>query len=208
MEEEKKKKSGVPIWVWIFVGVLGLGIVSVAFGGEDNVATSDADPSGEVADTGTADSSEDSTPDQSSEPQEAESEVSAGLGDPVSQDAFVFTVNSMECGISQVGSDLLGEEAQGQYCKISVSVENAGNEAEYFSADSQVVYDDQGREFEADTAAMIYLDEGSEVWLGDDINPGNTIEAVLLYDMPEGVEPVTIALKEGFFGSAVEVALR
>jgi len=80
--------------------------------------------------------------------------VSAGLGDPVSQDAFVFTVNSMECGISQVGSDLLGEEAQGQYCKISVSVENAGNEAEYFSADSQVVYDDQGREFEADTGAM------------------------------------------------------
>ena len=80
--------------------------------------------------------------------------MSAGLGDPVSQDAFVFTVNSMECGISQVGSDLLGEEAQGQYCKISVSVENAGNEAEYFSADSQVVYDDQGREFEADTGAM------------------------------------------------------
>lgn len=219
MEDEKKKESGAPWWVWVLVGVLGLGIVSAAFGDDDASETAgeaeeQQEVSAEVDDDSASQEAAPDDADMAEEPEpvteeaDAEPTAVAGIGDSVTQEEFVFTVNSMECGISRVGSELLGEEAQGQYCKISVSVENTGNQAEYFSADSQVVYDDQGREFEADTGAMIYLDEGDDVWLGDDINPGNAIEAGLLFDLPEGVEPATIALKEGIFGSPVEVSLK
>ena len=54
---------------------------------------------------------------------------------------------------------------------------------------------------------MIYLEEGDDVWTGDEINPGNSIASNLLFDAPEGVEPVEIRLVEGFVGVGVNVSL-
>lgn len=193
----QKKRFIVPI------AIVVLGAASSALNGGENESssTSPAPSSSEVEESSAPDSA-------TEEAQESESDVDGGIGDVVSEGNFSFVVNSVECGITYVGSDLLGEEAQGQFCKIAISVENTGNEAEYFSADSQLVYDDQGREFEADTGAMLYLDEGDDVWIGSDINPGNAIDASLLFDLPEGVEPVQIRLVEGYFGVGVDVSLK
>lgn len=194
----QKKRFIIPI------GIVVLSVASSALngGGDDSPSAS----------TSSSDSSSSSSEDGNSSTQEAaeegESDVDGGIGDMVSEGNFSFVVNSVECGIPSVGSDSFGEEAQGQFCKIAISVENTGNEAEWFSAGSQLVYDEQGREFEADTGAMIYLDEGDDVWFGDDINPGNSIDASLLFDLPEGVEPVEIRLVEGYFGVGVSVSLK
>lgn len=198
----QKKRFIIPI------GIVVLGAASSALnaGGDESPSVSSSSSS----------SSSSSGDDDTSTTQEAveeeveqdDSNVDGGIGDTVSEGNFSFVVNSVECGITYVGTDLLGEEAQGQFCKIAISVENTGNEAEWFSADSQLVYDDQGREFEADTGAMLYLDEGDDVWIGDDINPGNSIDASLLFDLPEGVEPVEIRLVEGYFGVGVNVSLK
>lgn len=193
----QKKRFIVPI----AIVVLGAASSALNGGGDESSSTSPTPSASEVEESSAADSA-------TEEAQESESDVDGGIGDVVSEGNFSFVVNSVECGITYVGSDLLGEEAQGQFCKIAISVENTGNEAEYFSADSQLVYDDQGREFEADTGAMIYLDEGDDVWIGSDINPGNAIDASLLFDLPEGVEPVQIRLVEGYFGVGVDVSLK
>lgn len=201
----QKKRFIVPI----AIVVLGAASSALNGGGDESSSTSPAPSTSEVEESSAPDSATEEAQDSvTEEAQESESDVAGGIGDAVSEGNFSFVVNSVECGITYVGSDLLGEEAQGQFCKVAISVENTGNEAEYFSAGSQLVYDDQGREFEADTGAMIYLDEGDDVWIGSDINPGNAIDASLLFDLPEGVEPVQIRLVEGYFGVGVDVSLK
>lgn len=192
----KKKRFIVPIAL-VIIG----GFSSLAGGGEDSPSTNADSSSSSGSESSSSSSDGDATTEEEAAP------AMVGIGQVAQEGNFAFVVNAVECGIASVGSDLLGEEAQGQFCKIEISVENTGDEAEYFSADSQLVYDDQGREFEADTSAMLYLDEGDGVWIGDDINPGNSIDASLLFDLPEGVEPVQIRLVEGFFGVGVDVAL-
>jgi hypothetical protein len=186
----KKKRFIVPIAILLIAGVA-------------NVANAgDSTPSG-TAESQTSEASTEATTDS---PAESES-AAAGIGDVVGEGNFSFVVNSVECGIASVGSDPFGEEAQGEFCQIRISVENTGNQAEYFSSSSQLVYDADGREFEADTTAMLYLEDEDAVWIGDDINPGNRIDATLLFDMPSGVVPVTITLIEGYFGAGVDVSL-
>lgn len=143
-----------------------------------------------------------------SETNSAQEQALPTFGDRVESGNFTFTVNAIECGIPSVGNSTFGVEAQGEFCKITMTVENTGNEADYFSASNQIVKDAQGREFEADTSAMIYLEEGDEVWLGSDINPGNSADVAILYDMPVGVAPETITVVDGFFGTGKEVSLK
>ncbi len=130
------------------------------------------------------------------------------IGDVVTDDdTFSFTVNSIECGISSVGSDLLGAEAQGQFCKVNVTVENIGNEAQYMFADSQVLIDDQGREFSPDTGSMIYLEESSDLWASE-INPGNSVTGDLLYDVSTDFVADYIELHASAFSGGVQVSLK
>jgi hypothetical protein len=186
----KKKRFIVPLALVVLIGISN----SMNGGSSDEVAT---DTSSQTDTSGAAESEETTV-----------EESAPGIGSSVVAGNFTFTVNSLECGITGVGSDSFGQKAQGEYCKINLTVANTGKEADYFSASNQKVMDAEGREFEADTSAMIYLEEGDDVWLGADINPGNSAEVAILYDMPVGVAPVTITLVDGFFGSGVEVALK
>jgi hypothetical protein len=186
----KKKRFIVPLALVVLIGISN----SMNGGSSDEVAT---DTSSQTDTSGAAESEETTV-----------EESAPGIGSSVVAGNFTFTVNSVECGITGVGSDSFGQKAQGEYCKINLTVANTGKEADYFSASNQKVMDAEGREFEADTSAMIYLEEGDDVWLGADINPGNSAEVAILYDMPVGVAPVTITLVDGFFGSGVEVALK
>jgi hypothetical protein len=194
----KKKRFIVP----------GVFVLLMVFSSLTNGGNQDSGTSSTTSNTDNSSDSSNNTEDSSNNTDSGTEDALPKIGDSVVSGNFTFTVNSMECGISQVGNDTLGQEAQGEYCKINVTVANTGKEADYFAASSQVVLDAEGREFEADTGAMIYLDEGDEVWLGADINPGNSAEVVILYDMPAGVAPVSITLVDGIFSSGVVVSLQ
>jgi hypothetical protein len=199
----KKKRFIVPLAL-----VVVIGISNAMNGGTNDEVASDSSSQTETSGSG---ESEGTTAEASGsgESEETTAEASVpGIGSAVVAGNFTFTVTALECGISGVGTDSFGQKAQGEYCKINLTVENTGNEADYFSASNQKVLDSEGREFEADTGAMIYLEEGDDVWLGADINPGNSAEVAILYDMPVGVAPVTITLVDGLFGSGVEVSLK
>lgn len=186
----KKKRFVVPLVLVALIAISN----GMNGGGSDEVAS---ESTSQVDDSGAASTEETTT-----------EESVPGIGTAVESGNFTFTVTALECGIAGVGTDSFGQKAQGEYCKINLTVENTGKEADYFSASNQKVLDAEGREFEADTGAMIYLEEGDDVWLGADINPGNSAEVAILYDMPQGVAPVSITLVDGMFGSGVEVALK
>ncbi|KUP98250.1 DUF4352 domain-containing protein [Thermobifida cellulosilytica] len=191
--------------LWASLVALGLFMLFGFFGCVALVASVDDSPSGSgqsassdgAGGEGAAESGEDSA---------EESEESApGVGDTVEDGAFAFTVTEVETGLTSIGEDFLREEAQGQYVVVHVTVENIGDRAQMFDGSNQKLFDADGREYSNDTAAELSLD-GSDAFLTD-INPGNKVEAKVVFDVPEGVEPASIELHESMFSGGVTVSL-
>ena len=49
--------------------------------------------------------------------------------------------------------------------------------------------------------------DGNDVFLNQ-INPGNTVKGVLVYDMPKGAVPASIELHDSMFSGGATVSLR
>ena len=137
--------------------------------------------------------------------QPADAPKEAAIGTPVRDGQLEFTVTKVKPGVTRVGGDVLGENAQGQFVLVHITVENIGAEAQLFADSSQKVRDAEGREFSADTAAAISL-EDNDVFLNE-INPGNTVKGVLVFDMPKDAKPASIELHDSPFSGGVTVRL-
>lgn len=131
--------------------------------------------------------------------------AAAGLNTPVRDGKFEFTVTKVDPGHAAVGTDSLGEQAQGQFVFVHVSVRNIGDVAQVFSGSSQKLFDAQGREFSDDAAAAIYLDQ-SQSFLNE-INPGNAVNGIVVFDIPKDAQPTRIELHDSPFSAGVSVAL-
>lgn len=131
----------------------------------------------------------------------------ASIGQTVSDGKFSFVVTKVKCGIASVGSDLLGQEAQGQYCRVSVTVANTGDEPQTMFSDNQLVYDTQGRKFSADSTANLYAGDAGDVWLNE-INPGNSVQGDLYFDVPTNIDLDYIELHDSMFSGGVKVSLK
>lgn len=129
-----------------------------------------------------------------------------GVGDPVRDGKFEFTVTKLDCSKSKVGSEFLNETAQGKFCIISVTVKNIGKEAQIFDGSSQKAYDAGGTEFSNDTSAEIYANEGSPTFL-QEINPGNQVKGKLIFDVPKSTKLTSIELHDSMFSGGVKVSL-
>ncbi|GAA4580899.1 hypothetical protein GCM10023176_61080 [Micromonospora coerulea] len=115
-----------------------------------------------------------------------------GIGDKVRGGDFEFTVNSVKCGISQVGSSYFNHKAQGTFCRVSVTAKNVTKSAHLFHADGTITAQDaSGREYEVDGEAAIYGNEDAKGFL-DEINPGNSVKANVYFDVPKGTKLKTI----------------
>lgn len=130
----------------------------------------------------------------------------AGIGDAVRDGKFEFTVNSFECGETELGDEMLSTTAQGQFCLVSLSVENIGDESQALFGDDQYLYDTNGREFSADTEAQLYLDE-AQLTIYEEVNPGNTVEGIVVFDVPEDAELARIELHDSALSDGVTVDL-
>jgi hypothetical protein len=58
--------------------------------------------------------------------------------------------------------------------------------------------------YEADTSAAIYLDEESNAFL-EEINPGNSVNGVILFDIPKDAQIVKLELHDSAFSGGVTV---
>ncbi|MEU1245502.1 DUF4352 domain-containing protein [Micromonospora arida] len=130
----------------------------------------------------------------------------AKIGQPARDGKFEFTVKSSKCGVAKIGSDMLGQKAQGQFCLVTVNVKNIGKEAQMFDGSSQKAYAADGTEYSADTGAAIYANKNAETFLND-INPGNQVNGVVVFDIPKNVKITKLELHDSMFSGGVDVAL-
>ncbi|QBI53399.1 DUF4352 domain-containing protein [Streptomonospora litoralis] len=123
-------------------------------------------------------------------------EAEAGIGEPVESGAFRFTVTDVETGVTELSdeSGLMTETPQGQYVIVHVTVENIGDQAGTFDASQQTLLDAEGKEYSADSAAEMLT--GDQDAFLNQINPGNTVEGRLPFDVPTDVEPAKIELRD------------
>ncbi|GAB3274643.1 DUF4352 domain-containing protein [Microbacterium lacusdiani] len=180
--EKPKKPLLKRWWFWAIAIVVAIAIFAPKGGGD---TTASEQPAAEVPAADTASEAPAEEEPATEEPAE-EAPALAPIGTAAQTGNLAITVTKVEPGVAQVGEEvagtLFGEKAQGQFVLVHVSVENVGTEAESFSDMNAKVYDAEGREFEANSAAGIYID-GNDSLFGE-INPGNTLQGVLVFDLP------------------------
>ncbi|MEU8047588.1 DUF4352 domain-containing protein [Micromonospora echinofusca] len=130
----------------------------------------------------------------------------AKIGQPARDGKFEFTVKSSKCGVAKVGDSVLGEKAQGQFCLVTINVKNIGKESQMFDGSSQKAYAADGTEYSSDTGAAIYANKNAETFLND-INPGNQVTGVVVFDIPKNVKLTRLELHDSAFSGGVDVAL-
>ncbi|MDQ0842564.1 DUF4352 domain-containing protein [Streptomyces sp. V1I6] len=136
--------------------------------------------------------------------QKTSPEGEPGIGDPVRDGKFEFTVTRVQPGVQKIGGEF-GKEAQGQFILVHMTVSNIGDEAQHFDGDAQKLFDVKDREFSADALAAIYLEE-SKSFLNE-INPGNKVKGIVVFDVPKDVKPVKLELHDSIFSGGVAVDL-
>lgn len=173
--------------------IVGLGIVVSAAGGGSDTNTSQNSGNG-------------NTPQSAKE----DTAATAKLNEAARDGKFEFVVKSVECGKSEVvspESDALRQKAQGQYCLMTVTVKNIGNEQQFFSASDQKLLNASNQQYTADSTATLY-NGGSNQQLLAQINPGNSVEGVLVFDIPADQTAVTAELHDSAFSDGVKVSLQ
>jgi hypothetical protein len=205
-----KKPIYKRVWFWILVVIAVIVIANLAGGGDDDT-TADAGDSTTTAQDAT-DSADTTDPaDTTDEPvdnaEEAEEGTNAVIGEPVTVDDWEVTVVALGEPVEAVGPDMFNTEAQGIFVPVQLKVTNNASQAEYFFADDFVLVDDQGREFSYSSDATIYGASDGAVSLLDEINPGNSLEGTLYYDVPVDATIVAMQVSGGLFTAPVTIAL-
>jgi hypothetical protein len=89
-----------------------------------------------------------------------------------------------------------------------MSVTNIGNEEITFFDDNVKLTNEAGQEYSADGTAGVYLEDNDTFLSG--INPGNTLEGTVVFDIPADATPTAVVLSSGGLfggGDTVEVVL-
>jgi hypothetical protein len=128
-----------------------------------------------------------------------------GIGDPVRDGQFEFVVRSVDCGARSVGQGLRHQTALGQFCLVSLRVENTGNEGRTFAGGQQYLFDRDGNRHDPDLAATAG-NGGARLW-STHLNPGQRLAGTLVYDVPGSAVPARVELHDAPFSGGVSVTL-
>jgi Domain of unknown function (DUF4352) len=124
----------------------------------------------------------------------------AGIDDPVHDGDFTFTVTAVEDGRQSMGGPPAISVPRGQFVHVYFTVHNDGHSPGRFAEEYQYLFDGDGRKH-----------EGHIVDRGDlfqaDINPGDTVAAVLVFDIASDAEPAWIELHASQYSGGVSVLL-
>ncbi|RVW07946.1 DUF4352 domain-containing protein [Prescottella agglutinans] len=136
----------------------------------------------------------------------AEAPVDARIGTPVRDGKFEFVVNGVEAGVPSVGvNEYLTEKAQGQFVLVRMTVRNIGDRAQSFTTSAQKLVDAQDRQHSVDDMATITLDQGVAF---EQINPGNSVEATIVFDVPPGTVPAVLEVHDSVFSGGESILLQ
>jgi len=206
--EAQKKPLLQRWWFWAIVAVVLIAIFVPKGGGSDASDTAPADAaSAPAADEATDDGAASADEPAAEEP--ADEPATTPLGTPASTGDLELTVTGVETGVAQVGEEfggtLLGERAQGQFVLVHLTVANTGDGPTSFASFNAKLLDAGGREFGANDAAALYI-EGNSLY--EEINPGNTLQGVLVFDIPADAAPAALEYDGGFLAQPAVFALQ
>ena len=132
----------------------------------------------------------------------------AKLNSAVSDGKFEFTITSVDCGKTTVGTEYLSKAAQGQYCFLNMSVKNIGDKSQTLSGNDQKLFNAAGQEYSYDSTATIYAaPDATNSWYSE-INPGNTVQGSFVFDIPKDQVPTVAQLHDSTFSNGVKVSLQ
>lgn len=130
----------------------------------------------------------------------------ARIGTPVRDGKFEFVVGGVEAGVPSVGpNEYLTEKAQGQFVLVRMTVRNIGDEAQSFTSSAQKLVDAQDRQYSVDDIATMVLDEGRAF---EQINPGNSVETTIVFDVPPGTVPAVLEVHDSIFSGGESILLQ
>ncbi|MEU4242943.1 DUF4352 domain-containing protein [Actinoplanes sp. NPDC026619] len=155
-------------WPWIAAAVAG----AIAVGSGAFAATRDGD------DRAVAPASAGSSPSAVS----PRAEGGVLLSRTGADGAFIVTVTRLRCGVPAIGPAELSQRPKGEFCLVSVVVENAGREPRLFDGSAQRAVDRHGRAYAVDDRAAAFLNEQ----LLDEVPAATTVRGVLAFDVPAG----------------------
>ncbi|WP_306750178.1 DUF4352 domain-containing protein [Saccharothrix yanglingensis] len=183
----RKKKGKFKVFLVFLAAVIGVVIVvNVASGGGTRTSTGGAE----------------STEGPAVAP--VEGAVAPGIGTPVRDGAFESTVLGVERK-SRIGDEILAKDARGEFLLITATVKNIGDRPRSFAGENQDLFDVSGREYSADSTAALYLGDAKSLY--EEINPGNQVTGVVVFDVPIGSEVARVELHDSAFSDGVSVAL-
>ena len=123
----------------------------------------------------------------------------ASIGDPVRDGDFTFTVTAVEEGPPVLRRPDGFVQPRGRFVLVSVTVRNDGPSPRQFAEEAQYLFDGERRKSEG------YIDRG-DLFLAD-INPGNTVGGVLVFDIASDAVPAWIELHASPVSGGVTVLL-
>lgn len=129
----------------------------------------------------------------------------AGLNQPARDGQLEFRVTAVSCGKATEGNGSQSVAAQGQFCEISLAVRNIGTDARVFTGAFQQAKGAGGATYRDDFAAE-FASSADAVFF-DQINPGNQVQGVLVFDLPRNERIVSLELHDSPLSAGVLVAL-
>ena len=85
-------------------------------------------------------------------------------------------------------------------------VKNIGDEAQSLLSSNQYLLNDAGQKYSADDTATMYNSPNGTTWYNN-INPGNSVEGAIVFDVPKDVTPTIAQLHDSAFSNGVQVSL-
>ena len=188
-------------WFLVLAAIVAIfAIAQATSGGTNNTTGVSADTgssSNDSADAGTGSSSGDSAGDAPS---------AVGIGQDAADGKFNFVVKGVDCGQTEIGSEYFSTTAQGKFCVVDVTITNIGDEPQSFFGENAALFNAQGQEFSADTEAAIYLENADSLY--EEINPGNTVNSKVVFDVPKDMKPASLELHDSAMSGGVTVTLK
>lgn len=129
----------------------------------------------------------------------------AAMGTSVRDGRFEFTVQGAEKSARVGTGELLTRAAQGEFLLVRVTVKNIGDRPQSFFGENQKAFDASGKQYNADSASAVYLADAKSLY--EEINPGNQVAGVVVFDVPVGTEIVKVELHDSAFSGGVPVVL-
>lgn len=195
-----KKPFFKRIWVWVVGIIIILGIFSSMIDDEEEV-------DGETVNSEEK-SDETSDADDDAEDDDGDKEKVFSMDEKVNVENISYEVNDVyeETEIDNDNEFMDGVETDGKFVIVDLEIFNNDDESRYLDTEMLRVLDDEGTEYSPTSDADVYINDGDNGFLLEEVNPNMSKEGKVAFEVPEDAEDYTLQVSSGFGWSGGDYA--